>query len=275
MNRIDAATPEPNASTVTPRPAALATPAPAAPDLPAVRLEFEEAHGFTTGQRVYVWLTAFYCACLIIADIVGIKLFKLGPVEHTTGMLTFPVTFLLTDLLNEYYGKKAARRVAIIAFTMALFVFGAINVALAMPFLDAPYNVRPDAFNAVFGSAKIMYIASLSAFLLGALLDISVFGFLKRLTGGKMIWLRATGSTVISQMIDSLVVSYLAFGLGRQLFPDPSNPPAPFDACLRIAATGYILKFVLAIAITPLIYLGHNILHRWFGLQPLAPERVA
>lgn len=266
MSRTDAPPTEPNAIPAAPVAAAYA-PAPAS--------EYEEPHGFTTGQLVYVWLTAFYCACLIIADIVGIKLFKLGPVEHTTGMLTFPVTFLLTDLLNEYYGKKAARRVAIIAFTMALFVFGAINVALAMPFLEAPYNVRPEAFNAIFGSAKIMYIASLSAFLVGALLDITVFGFFKRLTGGRMIWLRATGSTVISQMIDSLVVSYLAFGLGRQLFPDPASPPAPFDDCLRIASTGYILKFVIAVAITPLIYLGHNILHRWFGLQPLAPERVA
>lgn len=241
----------------------------------ALSMQPQSAPGdMTTSQRLYVWLTAFFVASLLIADIVGIKLFKIGPVEHTCGMLTFPVTFLLTDLLNEYYGKKGARRVTFIAFAMAVYAFIIMNIAQAMPYLDAPFNISPQAFNAVFGSAKIMYIASLSAFLVGQLADIALFGFIKRLTRGRMIWLRATGSTVVSQMLDSFVVSYLAFSLGRQLFPDPASPPAPFGDILKIAATGYALKFVIAIAITPLIYLGHGIFKRWFGLTPCPPEVV-
>jgi uncharacterized integral membrane protein (TIGR00697 family) len=236
-------------------------------------------------QLVYLWLCAFFVSCLIIADIVGIKLFRIplpfsfslpfvgsvGAIEHTCGMLTFPVTFLLTDLINEYYGKRGARRVTYIALAMAFFVFVVINIAQAMPYLDAPFNVRPEAFNAVFGSAKIMYVASLCAFLVGQLCDISVFGFLKRVTTGRMVWLRATGSTVISQMVDSFFVSYLAFGLGRQLFPDPSTPAASFDEVLKIAATGYLLKFVVAIAITPLVYAGRTVMKKAFGLEPVPP----
>jgi uncharacterized integral membrane protein (TIGR00697 family) len=240
-------------------------------------------YAMNTQQRVYLWLACFFVTSLIVADIIGVKLFRIplpftiptprGQVDalvHTCGMLTFPLTFLLTDLINEYYGRRGARRVTYIAFTMAIFAFAVINLALAMPFLDAPYNVSPEAFNAIFSSARIMYVASLAAFLVGSLADIAVFGFLKALTRGKMLWLRATGSTVISQLIDSFIVTYLAFGVGRQLVGgDP--PPMPFPEILKTAITGYTLKFVIAIAITPLIYAGHGIMKRWFALEPLPP----
>lgn len=242
---------------------------------------------FTTAHILYVWLAAFFVACLLVADIVGIKLFRIplgftvdvpwiGPIsaiEHTCGMLTFPATFLLTDLINEYYGKRGARRVMWIGAATAMFVFGVINLAQAMPYLEAPYNIDRVHFEQVFGSAKVMYVASVGAFIVGSLCDIALFGIIKRFTGGRMIWLRATGSTVVSQMVDSFVVSYLAFGLGRQLFASPdSPPPAPFMDILKIAATGYLLKFFVAIAITPLIYAGHGILRKWFGLTPMPPE---
>ncbi len=270
-----------------------------APDPPAPRRPtFDEPRGtfptrpaapeFSVAQRLYIWLTAFFVACLLIADIVGIRLFSLGlpfgisvpvpwsdkpitAIEHTCGMITFPVTFLLTDLINEYYGKVGARRVTYIGLAMAAFVFLIMNLALVIPRLNAPFNIDEDAFRAVFASSRIMYVASMSAYLVGQLSDIAIFGVLKRATGGKMIWLRATGSTVISQMIDSFIVSYLAFSLGRQIVPD-SGMPVPFGDVLKIAATGYLLKFVLAIAITPLIYAGHGILHRWFGLQPIPAD---
>ena len=154
---------------------------------------------------------------------------------------------------------------------MAGFVFGVINLALAMPYLGAPYNIAPEHFDAVFANARMMYVASLGAFLVGSLLDIALFGVMKRWTGGRMIWLRATGSTVVSQVFDSLIVSYLAFGLGRQLFPSGS-PPAPLPDILKIAATGYTLKFALAVGITPLIYVGHAVLRNGLGMTPLPPE---
>ncbi len=239
----------------------------------------QEPRAFTGAQKVYLWLAMIFVASLLIADIVGIKLFRIplpftlfgfDAIEHTCGMLTFPITFLLTDLVNEYYGPRAARRITWLGLAAALFVFGVINIAQAMPYLDAPYNVRPEQFDAIFGSAKVMYIASLCAYLVGQLSDIAVFGFLKRLTGQRLVWLRATGSTVISQFIDSFIVSYLAFSLGRQIFADQALPPAPVSAIPGIAITGYTLKFTLAIAITPLIYASRFAMHRWFGLTPIA-----
>lgn len=222
-----------------------------------------------------------FIASLLIADIVGIKLFRIplpfsvfgfDAIEHTCGMLTFPITFLLTDLVNEYFGARAARRLTFMGLAAATFVFIIMNIAQAMPYLDAPFNVRKEQFDAIFGSAKVMYLASLAAYLVGQLSDITLFGFLKRLTGQRYVWLRATGSTLISQFIDSFIVSYLAFSLGRQIFADPASPPAPLSEIPTIAITGYALKFVLALAMTPLVYLGRWLMSRYFGLVPIPPD---
>ncbi len=256
----------------------------AAPTTPHDRAAYE----FSTPQKVYLWLSSFSLACLLIADIVGVKLFRIpfpgnfsfrmpfsdvvyDSVTHTCGMLTFPVTFLITDLLNDYYGKKAARRVVWIGFAMAMIVFGVVNIAQAMPAWDVSFNVTQAAFDSIFGSAKVMYVASLMAYLVGNFSDIAIFGLLKRVTRGRLIWLRATGSTVVSQVVDSFIVTYLAFGLGRMLIPG-SGTPMPFGEIIKTAATGYTLKFVIAIAITPIIYLGHRILRGWFGMTPLPSQ---
>ncbi len=225
---------------------------------------------------LFAWLSATSVACLVIANVIGVKLFSydLGDfkVEHTAGMLTFPVTFLITDLINEYYGKKAARRVAIISFAMGMLVFFVIKIAQAMPYLDAPFNVSQQAFDQILGSSTGMYLASMTAFLLGSLADITLFGWIKRLTGSKYVWLRATGSTVVSQMLDSFVVTYLAFSVFRHIGGGAGAEPMPFDAVLKTAATGYMLKFVISLALTPAIYAGRWLIRTYMGMQPLPPE---
>ncbi len=241
-----------------------------------------DPHALSNAQRLFMWLSGISIASLLIGDVIGIKLFRIplgfslpvpggstDTIVHTCGMLTFPITFLVTDLVNEFYGKRAARRIAVLSFSMALFAFAFINIGLAMPFLDAPYNVDPAAFNAVFGSARVMYVASLTAYLVGQFCDIAIFSGLKRLTGDRFIWLRATGSTVVSQMLDSLVVTYLAFSLGRRLFEDGAMAMSGSEV-LRTAATGYMLKFVIAVAMTPLIYVGHRVIRRSLGMTPAA-----
>ncbi|MEI7658129.1 MAG: queuosine precursor transporter [Phycisphaerae bacterium] len=246
-----------------------------------------EAHALTRPQKAYVWFACLSAACLLVSDVVGIKLFSIPlgfsipvpwgdggirAIEHTCGMLTFPLTFIITDLVNDFYGKKAARRIAYTSLSMGVLAFMVINLAQAMPRLDASFNVSQQAFDAVFGSAKGMYVASLAAYLVGSLADIFIFGVFKRLTGGRYIWLRATGSTIISQFIDSCVVSYVAFHLWRTLYPDPGTPPAPLGEILKIAATGYMLKFCLALAATPVIYLGHGFLRVVCGLTPIPAQ---
>lgn len=245
------------------------------------------APAFSPAQLLYLWLAAFSCACLMIGDVVGIKLFSfplpfnipvfwsdtpIQAVSHTCGMLVFPITFLITDLINEYFGPSAARRVAFMGVAFNMFAFLVMNVAQYAPRLDAPFNVSQSSFDAVFGSAKGLFLASTLAYLVGQLSDISIFRLLKRFTGGKALWLRATGSTLISQLLDSFVVSFVAFSLWRQWFPDPATPPATFPQVLEIAATGYVLKFVIAVALTPLIYAGHGLIDRLVGIKPFPPE---
>jgi hypothetical protein len=224
--------------------------------------------------KVYLWLTAIFVTALLSADVLGVKLFSVNVagmnVVHTCGMLIFPVTFLLTDLLNDYYGRAAARRVTFIAFTMGAFMFAAMNLSLVMPHLQADFNVPDKSFHDVFAKARIMYVASLAAFLVGSLLDIWVFDLLKRATGGRMIWLRATGSTVISQVFDSLIVTMLAFHFLPRWVGGGDAKVMPLSETITMAATGYVLKFALALAITPLIYLGHVVLRSWFGMTPLS-----
>lgn len=234
-----------------------------------------EAHALSRAQLVYLWLAAVNVTALLLANIVGVKLFRFETplgfgIEHTVGMLPFPITFLLTDLLNEYYGRRATRRVAYIAFTMAALAWALLWIARKFPILEGiPGTATQESFEIIFGASSLMYLASIAAFLVGSLMDISLFGLFKRLTGGRFIWLRATGSTVISQLFDSLIVTFLFFMIFPMLL---GKEFATFDVTLKIALTGYILKFVIAVVLTPLIYLGRWILREIVGLQPLPTD---
>eukprot|EP01036_Dinobryon_divergens_P039179 gene39179-51584_t len=148
-------------------------------------------YALNTQQFVYVVLTSIFITCLIVADVIGVKLFEFNlpfpilghkTIEHTCGMITFPITFLLGDTINEYYGAKATRQTVYIGLAMSILVFGVINLAQVLPYLDRPFNVSKEAFDTIFGSAKLMYVASITAYLLGQLSDIWLFGVIKRLT---------------------------------------------------------------------------------------------
>lgn len=241
----------------------------------------DTAAGTVTGDkkaRVFFVLAAINLTALIIANVIGVKLFQFevdlgfGPfgVEHTAGMLAFPITFLLNDLINEFYGRKAARFVAWLSFWMALFGFVLISIARALPILEGiPGTADDKSFELIFGGSALMTLSSIVAFLLGSLLDIAVFGFFKRVTGGRMVWLRATGSTVVSQLFDSFVITILFFQVAQGL---TGGEVASFDFILRTALTGYILKFVIALILTPQVYFGRWLIRRVVGLEPLPSD---
>ena len=250
------------------------TPAPASSAAAATR----EPHALSPQQQVYLWLSALFVTALLVANVVGVKLFRftidLGgwtiPVEHTVGMLAFPITFLLTDLLNEYYGTRATRRVAYVAFAMGAAAFAMYTIARRIPIREGvPGTASADAFENIFGAASLMYLASLGAFLVGAMLDILLFSVFKKLTKGKLVWLRATGSTVVSQLVDSFIITILFFQVAQTL---TGGEAAPFSEVLKIALTGYILKFVISVVLTPVIYLGRWVLSKWLGLTPIPAE---
>ena len=161
-------------------------------------------------QRFYVWLSGLFVAALITGDLIGAKFFRVWGLDLSVGMIAFPLTFVLTDIVNEFYGTEGARRLTFLGLGIAVFVFAIINIAIALP--TSPESpMRGDQFKDAFGWSSRLYVASLSAYLVGQLLDISVFYFLRRATGHRFLWLRATGSTVLSQAVDTLVVSFVLF----------------------------------------------------------------
>jgi len=214
-------------------------------------------------QRFFVWLTAIFVAALVTGDFVGGKFFVFLGHTFSAGIVPFPLTFVLTDLVNEFYGTHGARRLTFVGLGAAIFVWAVITLALQLP--TSPDSPIPDAvFRSAFGTSARLYVASLSAYLIGQLLDISIFYVLRRLTGHRLLWLRSTGSTVVSQMIDSLSVSFV-FLVGTK----------PLGFIVGNAANNYVGKLIMAVLLTPLIYAGHAFFKRYFIAErdtPALPE---
>jgi len=210
-------------------------------------------------QRFFVGLTALFVAALITSDLIGAKYFRVFGLDLSVGMIPFPLTFLLTDIINEFYGQEGARRVTFVGLGAAIFTFAIINLAIVLP--ASPESPMPgEQFKGVFGWSSRLYVASLSAYLIGQLLDISVFLALRKLTGHRFLWLRATGSTLISQAIDTLVVNFVLLTGTKSL-----------GFILTVARNSYVLKVALAVGLTPLIYAGHALLRRHFKLAETTP----
>jgi hypothetical protein len=205
-------------------------------------------------QRVFVFLTAIFVAALVAGDFVGGKFFVFLGRDFSAGIIPFPLTFVLTDVVNEFYGTHGARRLTYAGLGAAVFVWGVINLALALP--TSAGSPIPDAiFRGAFGTSARLYVASLTAYIIGQLLDISIFQVLRRLTGHRMLWLRSTGSTVFSQAIDSVAVSFVFLVGTRSMGFIFSN-----------AANNYLGKLAMAVLLTPLIYLGHAVFRRVFEI---------
>jgi uncharacterized integral membrane protein (TIGR00697 family) len=239
--------------------------------------------------KLFLLLGGFFIANALIAEFIGVKIFSLEgslgiqqinlklfggnfSFNLTAGVLLWPVVFIMTDIINEYYGQKGVRFLSyltavLISFAFIMFFF-AIRLSPADWWPGSKTEVGvPDmqvAYSAVFGQGLWIIIGSLVAFLLGQLLDVLVFHRIKAITGEKYVWLRATGSTLFSQLIDSFVVLGIAFYIGPRI--DPSNgTPWTMAMLLSIGTGNYIYKFVVAILMTPVIYAGHYLIDRYLG----------
>ena len=212
-------------------------------------------------QQFFVWLTAIFVAALITGDFIGGRFWVLGGFTLSAGIIPFPLTFVLTDIVNEFYGPSGARRLTFVGLGAAVFVWAIIQIALHLP--SSPTSPIPDTvFQAAFGTAARLYVASLTAYVIGQMLDISIFRFLRRRTGHRLLWLRATGSTVLSQMIDSFTVSFVFLAGTRPLGFITSN-----------AANNYVGKLIMAVLLTPVIYAIHAIFRRRFHVaESISPE---
>jgi uncharacterized integral membrane protein (TIGR00697 family) len=205
-------------------------------------------------QRFFVFLTALFVAALVTGDFVGGKFFVVFGHTFSAGIVPFPLTFVLTDLVNEFYGTHGAKRITMAGLGAAVFTWAVITLALHLP--TSPDSPISDAvFKSAFGTSARLYVASLTAYIIGQLLDISIFHGLRGITGHRLLWLRSTGSTVVSQVIDSVAVSFV-FLVGTK----------PLDFIVTNALHNYLGKLAMAILLTPLIYAGHGLFNRYFHL---------
>lgn len=254
---------------------------------------------FAKEHLLFIILAGFFVANALIAEFIGVKIFSLEGTlglpqlrlhilgadrsfDLTAGVLLWPVIFVMTDIINDYYGVRGVRilsllAAALIAYGFLMFFMGIYLVPSGFwPTSHVPLDATPEqrqailqkvgdydyAYFVVFGQGLWIIAGSLVAFLVGQLLDAAIFKRIKRFTGDKSVWLRATGSTLVSQLVDSFVVLLIAFYLSGKM---------PLGTVIGIGIVNYMFKFVVAIALTPLLYLAHNLIERYLG-KPLAHE---
>lgn len=204
---------------------------------------------------VFLLLAGFFITNAILAEVIGGKLIQAGPFAMSIGVIPWPVVFLTTDLINEYFGVNGVRRLTFI--TMGMIVYAFILLFLAMEVPAASFSpVSDEAFSTVFGQSLWIIVGSIVAFALSQLIDVIMFWKFRAWTKGRMLWLRATGSTAISQFIDSVVIIGIAFWLPGKV---------KTGEFLTVAGTNYSYKFLIAVALTPFIYLLHGAIDRYLG----------
>jgi queuosine precursor transporter len=231
-------------------------------------------------NRLFVILAGIFITNALLAEIIGVKIFSgegtlgLQPANlHilgftmdfnlTAGVLIWPVVFITTDLINEYFGKPGVKRISYLTVMLIAYAFVIIFVSIHLTPAgwwgdlqqeDGSTYKMDEAYSRILGQGLRIIIGSITAFLIGQLVDVFIFQKLRSVTGGKRLWLRATGSTLVSQLVDSYVVLFIAF---YKTFDT--------DLIVAIGITNYIYKFLVAILLTPVVYLGHSIIDNYLG----------
>ena len=234
--------------------------------------------------RLFLALAGFFITDALLAEFVGVKIFSLertlgiddvhwsllgasGTLSFTAGVIYWPLVFILTDIINEYFGLRGVRLVSWLAVAFISWAFVCAYIAISLA--PAPFWVDsnaalgvPDiqkAFALIFGQGMWTIVGSIVAFLVGQLIDVTVFQRIRALTGERWMWLRATGSTAVSQLFDSFIVLYIAFVLGPQHWP--------VSQFLAVGTVNYLYKMLAAVLTIPLLYLVHAGVRRYLGAE--------
>jgi uncharacterized integral membrane protein (TIGR00697 family) len=232
--------------------------------------------------RLFIVLSGLFLTNALMAEFIGVKIFALeetlglapfdwhlfgqsGSLSFTAGVMLWPVVFIMTDIINEYFGVRGVRFISWLAVGCIsyafLFAYLAIELAPASWWVGvAAGRGVPDmqaAFAATFGQGLWTIGGSVIAFLIGQLIDVAIFHRIRAVTGERWIWLRATASTAVSQLVDSFVVLYIAFVLGPQQWP--------VDLFLAVGTVNYAYKMLMAVLLIPLIYLGRRMIEAYLG----------
>ncbi len=218
----------------------------------------------------------------VFAEMLGMKIFSLGKLlglnsfavsgltfdfSMSVGILIWPFVFVISDLVNEYFGRSGVKRVSFLTAGIILFGFVFIYIGTSLPGSDfwlqlnnkdghgQPFDID-FAYQSIFRQSGGIIVGSVTAFLISQMVDAYTFHSLRVITGHKKLWLRATGSTIVSQLIDSFIVLFIAF----YVFGNWS-----MTQVLSVGVVQYFYKIILAIALTPVIYLAHNYIDRYLG----------
>jgi hypothetical protein len=227
-------------------------------------------------DKLFLFLATFFVANALIAEIIGGKLIvlgdaaysfilnlglfdtQIGPFILSVGVIPWPVVFLSTDLINEYFGKKGVRLITNITVVLIIYVFLIIYLTMIPAAADGISPVTDSAYQQVLSQSLWIIFGSIIAFLVSQIIDVFVFHIFRRKTGIKKLWMRATGSTAVSQLIDSVIILGIAFYLPGKI---------SLSEYLGFAITNYSYKLLIAILITPLIYLGHGLIDKYLGKE--------
>ena len=205
-------------------------------------------------DTVFLVLAGFFITNALIAELIGGKLIQFfGLFTQSIGIILWPFVFILTDLINEHFGNDGVKKLTNITVGLISFAFIILTIAIKIP--ATPFSpINNEVFKTVFGQSQWIIIGSIVAFFISQLVDVYVFVILKKITGNKFIWLRATGSTLVSQLVDTFIVQYIAFVL-----------PAKWtlDEFITNASWGYLFKLIIAISLIPIIYLGHYLIGKY------------
>ncbi|MEK9670931.1 MAG: queuosine precursor transporter [Rhodospirillaceae bacterium] len=231
-------------------------------------------------EAVYNIMMAAFVVVLVMANVLGVKLFLAmpetfpdglfgEPVTLTAGLITYPLTFLLTDIVCEVYGQRRANLMVITGFVMSLLVLVFIQIALVLPGSQVWADANPaypsiaaiqQAYESVFTLPGMLIFGSMTAYLVAQLTDVRLFHFWKRVTQGRHLWLRNNASTMLSQLFDTIIVNSIFLGLGLNI---------PWPVVGKIIVASYLAKLILAALDTPFIYLGVYLVRKYANLpQP-------
>ncbi|MFY7812125.1 MAG: queuosine precursor transporter [Flavobacterium sp.] len=202
---------------------------------------------------MYIILSGIFITNAIVAELIGGKLIDINGVPMSIGILPWPIVFITTDLINEYYGKQEVKKLSILTAVLIAYTFLVLHFAIQIPSSKLS-SVSTKDFNSVFGQSQLIIIGSIVAFLVSQLIDTFIFHLLKNKTGEKLIWLRSTGSTIISQLFDTFIVLGIAFYLPGIM---------DIETYIESGFTGYSIKLLVAVAMTPILYLGHFFIDKY------------
>ena len=199
----------------------------------------------------FVVVAGFFVTALVVSNIIAVKLVEMSGRVFPAGLVIFPLSYLLGDVLTEVYGIRAARRVIWLGFACNLLALGTIQAAIHLPALDPEFQ---EQFEAVLGTTWRLFLASLAAYIVGELANAYVLAYMKGATRGRWLWTRTIGSTIVGEGLDSLIFITIAFaGTGAGL----ANP----------IVTTWLIKVGWETLATPVTYWVVGYLKRTEGVD--------